>query len=113
MHCQIVQSVVLTQRQRCKRAEFFGGDTMRRSRVVAEIGCNHRGDFTTAQEMVRVAARCKVDAVKFQKRCPAECLTPEEYAAPHPVPEHSYGPSYGAHREALELDIDQHRRLKE
>src|SRR5690606_36557209 len=89
-------------------------DCMERPLVVAEIGCNHRGDLATAKEMVRVAARiCGVDVVKFQKRNPRECLTPEQYAAPHPVPANSYGPTYGAHREALELSLDAHRELKE
>jgi N-acetylneuraminate synthase len=39
-------------------------------------------------------------------------LTPEEYRAPHPNPAHSYGSSYGEHREFLEFDLDQHRQLK-
>lgn len=82
--------------------------------VIAEIGCNHRGEPETAREMVRVAAHvCGVDAVKFQKRNPRECLTPEQYNAPHPVPANSYGATYGEHREALEFSIDEHRRLKE
>ena len=82
--------------------------------VIAEIGCNHRGEPETAREMVRVAAHvCGVDAVKFQKRNPRECLTPEQYNAPHPVPANSYGATYGEHREALEFGIDEHRRLKE
>ncbi|HLD25817.1 MAG TPA: N-acetylneuraminate synthase family protein, partial [Candidatus Andersenbacteria bacterium] len=34
--------------------------------VVAEIGNNHEGDFGVAEELVRKAAQCKVDAVKFQ-----------------------------------------------
>lgn len=87
---------------------------MKRPVVVAEIGCNHRGEFDTAEEMVRVAARvCGVDVVKFQKRTPRELLSPDQYHAPHPVPSNAYGPTYGAHREALEFSIDQHRRLKE
>lgn len=87
---------------------------MERPLIVAEIGCNHRGELATAEEMVRVAARvCGVDVVKFQKRTPRECLTPEQYNAPHPVPANAYGPTYGAHREALEFTIDQHRRLKD
>lgn len=86
---------------------------MERPLIVAEIGCNHRGELATAEEMVRVAARvCGVDVVKFQKRTPRECLTPEQYNAPHPVPANAYGPTYGAHREALEFTVDQHRRLK-
>ncbi len=34
--------------------------------VVAEIGNNHEGDFELAKVMVRAAAECGVDAVKFQ-----------------------------------------------
>lgn len=87
---------------------------MRRARIVAEIGCNHRGEVDTAREMILVAAKvCRVDVVKFQKRYPRESLTPEQYAAPHPVPANAYGPTYGAHREALEFPIEVHRELKE
>lgn len=81
-------------------------------KIVAEIGCNHRGDMDTAREMIETAARfCKVDFVKFQKRCNRELLSPEQYRAPHPNPMHAYGASYGAHREALEFTVDQHREL--
>jgi sialic acid synthase len=82
-------------------------------KVVAEIGCNHKGDFAVALEMVSVAARfCGADVVKFQKRHNRTLLTPEQYAAPHPDPSHAYGPTYGEHREALEFDLEQHRRLQ-
>lgn len=82
--------------------------------MVAEVGCNHRGELATAEEMVRVAASfCGIDVVKFQKRNPRESLTREQYAAPHPVPRNAYGATYGEHREALELGIGEHRRLKE
>src|SRR5690554_4563890 len=88
--------------------------SMRPPVIVAEIGCNHRGELATAEEMVRVAARvCGVDVVKFQKRNPRECLTPQQYEAPHPVPANAYGDTYGAHREALEFSLDEHRRLKD
>ena len=50
--------------------------------------------------------------MKFQKRCNRELLSPEEYNAPHPHPENSYGDTYGAHREFLELDVEQHRQLQ-
>lgn len=86
---------------------------MKRPLVIAEIGCNHCGSPETAREMVKIAAQqCGVDVVKFQKRNPRECLTPEQYAAPHPVPKNSYGATYGEHREALEFDLEEHRRLK-
>jgi N-acetylneuraminate synthase len=83
-------------------------------KIVAEIGCNHKGDFAIALEMVKAAASfCNADVVKFQKRNIRTLLTPEEYAAPHPNPAHAYGATYGAHREALEFSLDQHRALQE
>jgi N-acetylneuraminate synthase len=82
--------------------------------LIAEIGCNHKGDMNIAKELIATAALfCKVDAVKFQKRHSRELLSPEQYNAPHPNPANSYGDTYGAHREALEFDLDQNRQLKE
>lgn len=82
-------------------------------KVIAEIGCNHKGDMEIAHEMIVTAAMfCKADVVKFQKRCNKELLTPEEYNAPHPHPENSYGTTYGLHREALEFTAEQHAQLK-
>ena len=67
-------------------------------RIVAEIGCNHKGDINIAKEMIiTVAAYCKADIVKFQKRNNKELLSEEDYNAPHPNPAHSYGNTYGAH----------------
>ncbi len=81
--------------------------------VIAEAGCNHMGSMDIAHEMIRTAAIfCKADAVKFQKRCPRELLTDEQYNAPHPHPENSYGKTYGEHREFLEFSAEQHALLK-
>ena len=81
--------------------------------VVAEIGCNHRGEIETAKEMIKVIAIfCKAPIAKFQKRTPRELLSPEEYDAPHPNPMHAYGDTYGAHREYLEFTVEQHAELK-
>jgi len=86
---------------------------MKEPRIVAEIGCNHKGSMDIAKEMIKVAATyCNVDVVKFQKRCNKELLSIEEYNAPHPVPENSYGSTYGEHREFLEFDLDQHKQLQ-
>ena len=82
--------------------------------IIAEAGCNHKGDMQIAKELIQVAATfCKADAIKFQKRCNKELLTPEQYNAPHPNPANSYGDTYGAHREYLEFTADQHKQLKE
>lgn len=87
--------------------------TPAKPKVIAEIGCNHKGDMDIAKEMIHIAAYfCKADVVKFQKRTPKELLSEEEYNAPHPNPANAYGPTYGAHREYLELDLDQHKQLK-
>ncbi|WP_029905977.1 N-acetylneuraminate synthase family protein [Prevotella sp. 10(H)] len=81
--------------------------------IIAEIGGNHKGDMAIAREMIITAATfCKADIVKFQKRNVKELLTEEEYNAPHPNPSNSYGQTYGAHREFLELDLVQHKQLK-
>lgn len=82
-------------------------------KIVAEIGCNHKGDMEIAREMIGIAATfARCDYVKFQKRSNRELLTPKEYAAPHPNPVNAYGPTYGEHREFLEFDLDQHRQLR-
>lgn len=86
---------------------------MEKPKIIAEIGCNHKGDIEIAKEMIKTAAEyCKVDIVKFQKRCNKELLSVEEYNAPHPHPENSYGDTYGAHREFLEFTAEQHAILK-
>ncbi len=81
--------------------------------VIAEIGCNHKGEMEIAKELIKIAKIfCNVDAVKFQKRNNIELLTEEQYNAPHPNPQNSYGDTYGAHREYLEFDVNQHAELK-
>lgn len=87
---------------------------MKPPKVIAEIGCNHKGEMEIARELIMMAAKfCKADYAKFQKRNPKELLTEEEYNAPHPNPINSYGESYGKHREFLEFDLDQHKQLLE
>lgn len=81
--------------------------------VVLEIGCNHKGDVSIAENLIREAASVGVQAVKFQKRNIYECLTEEERNAPHPDPKNSYGRTYGEHRAFLEFDIEVHKHLKE
>lgn len=81
-------------------------------KVIAEIGCNHKGDFEIAKELILLAKQCNAQVAKFQKRHPKELLTEEQYNAPHPVPYNAYGNTYGAHREFLELDVQQHAELK-
>ena len=83
-------------------------------RVIAEIGCNHMGDMEIAKEMIKIAKIfCGVDYIKLQKRTNRELLTPEEFNAPHPNPNNSFGDTYGEHREYLEFSVNQHLELKQ
>jgi len=82
-------------------------------RVIAEIGCNHKGEIEIAKQLLKVAADSGVKVAKFQKRNNKELLTKEQYNTPHPNPINSYGNTYGEHREFLEFDLNQHKELKE
>ena len=81
-------------------------------KVIAEIGCNHKGDLDTAFELIKLAKSCNADVAKFQKRNSKELLTEEQYNTPHPNPINSYGNTYGAHREFLEFSLEEHQALK-
>ena len=80
--------------------------------LIAEVGCNHKGDLNIAKKFIEVAKNfCGLKYIKFQKRDPKSLFTEEEYNKPHPVIENSYGSTYGEHREFLEFSSDQHQIL--
>ena len=81
--------------------------------VIAEIGCNHKGDLGIAFELLDLAKECGADVAKFQKRNSKELLTESQYNAPHPNPYNSYGDTYGEHREFLEFDLEQNIKLRD
>jgi len=70
------------------------------------------GDLEIAKELLKLSKDCGATYGKFQKRNPKELLTEEQYNSPHPAPYHSYGNTYGAHREFLEFNQEQHADLK-
>ena len=82
-------------------------------KIIAEIGCNHKGDIKIALDLIKAAKRCGADVAKFQKRNNKLLLNKKEYESPHPEPWNSYGNTYGLHREALEFNIDQHKELQD
>ena len=81
-------------------------------KIIAEIGCNHMGNFEIARELIALAKDCGADTAKFQKRDNKLLLTEEQFNSPHPVEENSFGNTYGEHRDYLEFDKKQHRELK-
>ena len=70
-------------------------------KIIAEIGCNHKGDIKIAQDLIKTAKRCGADVAKFQKRNNKLLLNKKEYEGPHPEPWNSYGNTYGLHRDCL------------
>ncbi len=62
------------------------------------------------RQLIDGVAGC-ADAVKFCKRHIPSDLTREAYERAYDSP-HSFGPTYGRHREALELSIGQYAELK-
>ena len=81
--------------------------------VISEIGCNHKGDFAIAKELIKMSKDAGADVAKFQKRTNKELLTEEQYNAPHPNQSNAYGSTYGLHREFLEFSVEQHKELKQ
>lgn len=82
--------------------QTIGGD---RCYVIAEAGHNHCGDIKIAERMIYAAAEAGADAIKFQIRHNETLYTREFYDSPYES-ENAYGPTYGQHREALELSIE-------
>lgn len=79
--------------------------------IIAEVGANHLGDLELAQEYVKVFSAKGASAIKFQKRDMATLFDAPSLARPYEN-DHSFGDTYGEHREALEFSIDQYRVLK-
>ncbi len=78
--------------------------------VIAEIGHNHQGEIAKAKALIGAAAECGVDAVKLQKRDNRALYTAALYDSPYDN-ENSFGPTYGEHREALELQPEEWEEL--
>jgi sialic acid synthase SpsE len=80
--------------------------------IIAEGGVNHNGDPRLAEDLVRIAAHCQADSVKFQKRTIGELLTRAALERPYVNP-NSLGATYGEHRTKLELSEADWYRLRD
>lgn len=94
-----------------KIGEYLVGDS-KHCFVIAEIGHNHQGNLKVALDMIRIAAECGVDAVKFQKRANKTLYASSLYNKPYDN-EDSFGITYGDHREFLEFGWDEYLALRD
>jgi sialic acid synthase len=89
--------------------------------IIGEIGQNHNGSVDIAKLIIDAAARPvrddlfnmelpRMDAVKLTKRDLAQELSASQMAREYNSP-HSFGKTYGEHREKLELTDEQHFEL--
>jgi len=69
---------------------------------IAEVGQNHQGSLETAREYIRIFAMAGADAVKFQTRSNKYLFSADAYDAKY-ASENAFAPTYGEHREKLEL----------
>lgn len=71
--------------------------------IIAEVGQNHQGDAEQAIRYIREFSKLGADAVKFQTRDNRYLFDEAAYERPYDSPT-SFAPTYGEHREFLELD---------
>jgi len=80
--------------------------------VIAEIGNNHGGSLDVAKEMIKAAHECGANAVKFQRRDNQLLFTKAFFDSPYNS-ENSFAPTYGLHRQAVELKDEYYPELIE
>ena len=79
--------------------------------IIAEIGCNHKGDLGLCKKIIKEANEAGVDAVKLQKRNNKILFTKSQYEKIYNS-ENSFGKTYGEHREKLEFNKSQFLEIK-
>jgi N-acetylneuraminate synthase/sialic acid synthase len=72
--------------------------------LICEVGNNHQGSPAIARKLIDAAADAGAQAVKFQRRNNLTLYTQALLDQPYDN-ENSFGPTYGAHRAALELPL--------
>lgn len=70
--------------------------------VIAEVGQNHQGELDIAREFIRIFAFEGADAIKFQTRNNRYLFSADAFDSPYQS-ENAFAPTYGEHREKLEL----------
>lgn len=70
--------------------------------IIAEVGQNHQGSLDNAREYIKIFAMAGADAIKFQTRNNKFLFSEDAYEAEY-ASENAFAPTYGHHREKLEL----------
>ena len=78
---------------------------------ICEVGYNHSGNVDKAIKIIDAFSFC--DVFKFQKMDPETFLTKAQYAMKCSQNENYFAETYGKHREAIELSIDDHIMIRD
>ena len=77
--------------------------------LIAEIGINHNGSLKLAKKLIDVAAKCKYDAVKFQKRDLDVCIPENQKSIMRETP---WGiMTYLEYKKKIEFSIPQYKQI--
>ncbi len=77
--------------------------------IVAEIGINHNGDMGITKRLIDAAYHAGCDAVKFQKRTPELCVSPEQRNVMRDTP---WGYiSYMEYRHKVEFGVEEYQEI--
>lgn len=79
--------------------------------IIAEAGINHNGSFEIAKKLIDGAVSKGADAIKFQKRNIEDMYLKKYLETPYEN-NHSFGKTYGEHKEWLEFSDEQFFELK-
>lgn len=78
-------------------------------KVIAEVGCNHIGEFNISIELLNLAKKCGADVAKFQKRNNREFLFDKQYNISQPNTYIYRVDIHGEKRELIEFGDERHK----
>ncbi len=80
-------------------AAFQADDGYEEPHVIAEIGCNHMGQFEIAKELLTLAKNAGATVGQVPEALPQGAADGGAVQRAAPEPPQSYGDTYGQHRE--------------
>ncbi len=86
---------------------------MKRTYIIAEAGVNHNGSLELAKDMVKVAAKAGVDAIKFQTFRAETLVTKDAIKADYQIKTSGQSETQFEMLKKLELSVESHLELME